>query len=64
MIRIALLLAACALLGACAHVEPWQRGHLARAEMAFDPDPGPLALGADLRQQGGGRIGGGGCGCN
>lgn len=69
MIRFALLLSACALLGACAHVEPWQRGHLARDEMAFDPDPQATALwgltyASKEAASGGAGIGGGGCGCN
>ncbi len=54
---------------ACTHVEPWQRGTLARADMMWDPDP----LLAGLRQHsyfskeastGGGQSSAGGCGCN
>jgi len=56
-------------LGACADVKPWQKGELARPEMAFDGD----ALAARLAQHvyfskenasGGYGVGGGGCGCN
>lgn len=60
------------LLGACVSLEPvqpWQRGDLARPEMAFEPDP----LQASYRRHvdfskeaasGGATLGGGGCGCN
>lgn len=56
-------------LGGCSTVQPWQRGDLARAEMALDPDP----LLSTYRQHvefskeaasGGATLGGGGCGCN
>ena len=56
-------------MSACTAVKPWERGHLARAEMAFTPDPmerkardhifhskeGSSSVSADS---------GGGCGCN
>lgn len=59
------------LLGGCAlqPPAPWQKGDLARPEMALQTDP----LEARLQQHtyaskenasGGGGIGGGGCGCN
>ncbi|TJY63349.1 DUF4266 domain-containing protein [Sinimarinibacterium sp. CAU 1509] len=50
-------------------VQPWERGDLARPEMAFEPDP----LLAGYRRHvefskeaatGGPTLGGGGCGCN
>ena len=53
----------------CATVKPWQRGNLAKPEMAWNPDP----LESTLRQHiyfskeassGGGAAAGGGCGCN
>jgi hypothetical protein len=58
-------------LTACAGAPPkaWERGHLARPEMAWDPDP----LEATLRGHtytskeaatGGANVGGGGCGCS
>ncbi|MFP5307339.1 MAG: DUF4266 domain-containing protein [Gammaproteobacteria bacterium] len=64
-----LALALAATLGACATVQPWQRGDLARAEMAFEPDP---VLSAYRRHvefskeaaSGGATLAGGGCGCN
>lgn len=66
--RLLLVMSALAL-SACATVQPWQRGDLARPEMAFDAD----ALQAQYRQHtavskeaanGGASLGGGGCGCN
>ncbi|MES0874921.1 DUF4266 domain-containing protein [Sinimarinibacterium thermocellulolyticum] len=66
--HLALPLAAL-LLSACATVQPWQRGDLARNEMAFEPDP----LLASYRRHvefskeaasGGATLSGGGCGCN
>ena len=54
---------------ACATVEPWERGRLARAEMQWDPDPLIAAHRnhAYFSNEGtNGEIGaaGGGCGCN
>jgi hypothetical protein len=69
--KLLLIVAALALLSACA-VEPldaWERGHLARPEMAWEPD----SLRASQRDHvyfskeassGGASVGGGGCGCN
>lgn len=58
-------LAACSL----QPVQPWQRGNLARPEMAWEPDP--LVAGHRRHVQfskeaatGGPVLGGGGCGCN
>jgi len=57
------------LLTGCANVQPWQKGHLAKKEMAFEGDP----LQARYQQHiyfskenasGGYGVGGGGCGCN
>lgn len=64
-----LVLALAVASSACATVQPWQRGDLARAEMAFEPDP---VLSSYRRQtefskeasSGGPTLGGGGCGCN
>ena len=67
-------LLAASLLSGCAttakqDVQSWQRGTLAKSEMAFEPDP----LMSEYRRQvqfskeaasGGATIGGGGCGCN
>lgn len=65
------MLLVAALLGGCAMSppEPWQKGHLARPDMAMTGDP----LQARAQQKvyaskenaaGGASIGGGGCGCN
>ena len=53
----------------CANVEPWQRGYLAKPEMAFDPNPATAAqmqhtYASKEAASGGYGIGGGGCGCN
>ena len=60
---------ASALACACAPVAPYQRGYLARPDMALDPGPGtakPLekTFAAKEAASGGGSVGGGGCGCN
>jgi hypothetical protein len=70
LILIAVVTAA-GVLGGCAMQPPapWERGMLARPEMAVQPD----ALQARMQESiyysrenaaGGGSIGGGGCGCN
>jgi hypothetical protein len=57
-----------AILGACAQVQPWERGNLAKPHMAMDPFP----LQSELRAHNygsreaapdGGAGQGGGCGC-
>lgn len=63
------LLAALLVLGACTPVQPWERGYLARPEMALEPDPLHSALDAHVyfskeASSGGNRPSGGGCGCN
>ena len=66
----ALLGAALALfLGGCASVAPYQRGYLARDDMAFDAKPGTMkalekTYSAKEAASGGASVGGGGCGCN
>ncbi len=50
-------------------VQPWQKGNLAKHEMAFDPDALETRF-ADHTYfskegaSGGASVGGGGCGCN
>lgn len=63
------LLASTPLLSACATVEPWQRGYLAKPAMALEPAPGMAkaldkTYAAKEAASGGGAVGGGGCGCN
>jgi hypothetical protein len=53
----------------CAQVKPWQRGDLAREEMAWQTDPMEAALQSHIyfskeASTGGASTGGGGCGCN
>jgi hypothetical protein len=68
MKRVLLAACVCALAG-CATVQPWQKGNLAKPEMAFDYD----VLDARFMDHtyfskegasGGAGVGGGGCGCN
>jgi hypothetical protein len=56
-------------LGGCATVEPWQRGYLARPDMALEPSPGiakalEKTFASKEAASGSGAVGGGGCGCN
>jgi hypothetical protein len=62
----AMMLSAC--LAGCTPVKPWQRGILAKPQMAVDPHPVQSALrshGYLSREaaSGGGAQSGGGCGC-
>jgi len=67
LLRVLLLAAAASFVPACAPVAPYQRGHLARPDMALDPAPGAGALEKTFASKeaasGSGSIGGGGCGC-
>ena len=61
---LALVLAA-----GCAPVAPYQRGYLARPDMAFEPSVGiakamEKTFPAKEAASGGASVGGGGCGCN
>ena len=67
VIVAATLCALCA--GGCTAVAPYQRGYLAREDMAFDADPGTAksiekTFAAKEAASGGAAVGGGGCGCN
>ncbi|MEP6938634.1 MAG: DUF4266 domain-containing protein [Rudaea sp.] len=71
LIRTMLAAALVASLAACAAqpVQPWQRGHLARWDMRWDPDATQAALAEHThfsKEGSSGRVGaaGGGCGCN
>ncbi len=69
MARWLAALALCAACLGCADVRPWERDALARADMAWDPDPLAAALAKHIHfsKEGsldGGPGGGGGCGCN
>lgn len=68
MTRLAALAALVALC-ACTPVAPYQRGYLARPDMALTADPGTtrtteLTYEAKEAARGGASVGGGGCGCN
>jgi ribosomal protein L9 len=63
------VLIACAALGGCTAVAPYQRGYLAREDMALDASPGTMkaiekTYSAKEAASGGAAVGGGGCGCN
>ena len=67
--RRALVVAALALCAGCTHVAPYQRGHLARPDMAMEASPGMTramerTFVAKEAASGGASVGGGGCGCN
>ena len=71
MRRTALVLATIAAIAAagCAPVAPYQRGYLARPDMALEESAGPAkalekTFAAKEAASGGGSVGGGGCGCN
>ena len=54
---------------ACAPVAPYQRGYLARDDMALDANPGTMkalekTYAAKEAASGGASVGGSGCGCN
>ena len=72
MKRAMLLLAAVALVSGCESmpkVQPWEKGNLAKPEMAFDADPLETRYSEHIYfskegAAGGASVGGGGCGCN
>jgi hypothetical protein len=67
-VRAVLLLGLAVWLSGCAPVAPWERGHLAKPQMALDPHPAQSALrehiyGGREAASGGTAASGGGCGC-
>lgn len=53
----------------CTHVQPWERGTLARSDMQFTADPLEAALMDQVHDSkeassGGSQSAGAGCGCN
>ena len=55
-------------LSGCTHVEPWQRGNLAKPHMALDPNPMQSTLrnhtySSREAASSGSSASGGGCGC-
>ncbi len=69
-LRMSFLLLLCVtLLASCTEVRAWERGYLAREEMAWDPDVLESALNDHIffskeASSGGNSAAGGGCGCN
>lgn len=69
-VRLALLVLLCAsAASACTQVRPWERGYLAKQEMAWAADPLERALNEHIffskeASSGGNSAAGGGCGCN
>jgi hypothetical protein len=66
--RVLLVLTACAALGGCAAVAPWERGNLARPQMDEDPHPAQREVAEHVYRSreasaGGMHAKGGGCGC-
>lgn len=67
--RVIALAIVAALLASCVEVAPYQRGYLARPDMALDASPGTAkalekTYSAKEAASGGASVGGGGCGCN
>ena len=65
---LAMLILTCAA-AACAPVQPWERGDLAKPHMALEPSPAVAALRAHVQESregasGSGSAKGGGCGCS
>jgi hypothetical protein len=57
------------IVGCSTPVQPWQKGNLAKEDMAFDPDPLQTRFTEHTFHSkegatGGLSVGGGGCGCN
>ena len=68
VLRAGALLLLASLLCGCAEVAPWQRGRLARPDMAPNPEPQQRALREHVYMSreaaiGGATGAGGGCGC-
>ena len=69
MIRALALAVLSLAVSACASVAPYQRGHLARPDMAFEDSPGAAkalekVFVAKEAASGSSSVGGSGCGCN
>ena len=67
--RLPVFLLFAAVAAGCTEVAPYQRGYLARPDMAFEDSPGHAraiekTYSAKEGASGGASVGGGGCGCN
>ena len=68
-IKILILFGLLLLNSACTMVKPWERGQLAQARMAFEPDPLETTFTdhtyySKEGSSSGSAVTGGGCGCN
>lgn len=68
-VLVAAIVSLCFLLAACQPVQAWERGVLAKPEMAIETDPLEAALNNHIyfskeASNGGHSASGGGCGCN
>ena len=69
IVAVASTLVLSILLVGCSTVQPWQKGNLAKEDMAFDSDPLQTRFVEHTFHSkegvtGGLSVGGGGCGCN
>lgn len=69
LMLLAFLIITPQLAGCLAHVEPWERGRLAKPHMSLDPEPTLTTLRDHVQvskeaTSGGSGTSGGGCGCN
>jgi len=69
LIQVCLISVLCLSAFSCSTVNPWERGILAKPEMAWEPDPmvGQLQEHVYFSKEGSSGwygAGGGGCGCN
>ena len=67
--NVTILLCVLLFLTSCRQVQPWERGHLAKSEMAWESDPLEALLQDHIffskeASSGGNTAAGGGCGCN
>lgn len=68
-LKLCLLLLCAYSLAACTYVGAWEKGNLARPEMAFIPDPVDQRMSDHIyfskeASSSGSAVSGGGCGCN
>ncbi len=67
--RILIVVTTVLALSACSTVKPWERGYLAKPNMAWQPMAQKSTLDGHIyfskeASAGGGQAAGGGCGCN
>lgn len=69
IIKLSSILLVVLMAAACTQVKPWERGELAKREMAFDVDPMETQIKNHIYfskegSSSGSAVTGGGCGCN